>query len=176
MTWRALFGERSTTKIVGIFEHEKEALESKDKLKGKIHLRDTQLKVVSPDEKHYGRKLEPEDRGIARTAVRSHVIFGVVGFLAGILIWGIIYAIGWDALRSSPGMAAVPILFFSTVGGLMLGGLLTARPDHEIVILHVRDAVEQGKWSLVVHPRTSAESDQAEAMLNEVTSEVWRSV
>lgn len=176
MTWGALFGERSITKVVGVFEHEKEAVESKEKLKERIGLSGEQLKLVGPDEKRYGRKLEPEGQGIARTAVRAHVIFGVAGLLVGVLIWAAIYALGWDALRSSPGLAAIPILFFSTVGGLMLGGLITARPDHEIIILHVREAVELGKWSLIVHPRTSAQCDQAEEILNETTNAVWRSV
>lgn len=176
MTWQALFGERSTTKLVGIFEHEKEAVSVMEKLKQQVGLRGEQLQLVYPGEEHYDRKLEPEVRGVARTAVRAHAILGVAGLLVGILIWAALYALNWEALRSSPGLAAIAILFFATMGGLMLGGLITARPDHEVVILHVREAVEQGKWSLLVHPRTSVQCDQAEMMLNETTSEVWRSI
>jgi len=34
----------------------------------------------------------------------------------------------------------------------LIGGLLTARPDHAWVIATVRRAVRQGRWAVVVHP------------------------
>lgn len=176
MAWKALFGERSTTKIVGVFEYEKDALSMMERLKQQNGLRDEQVQLVYPNEKDYGKKLEPETRGIARTAVRAHSIMGLAGLFVGILIWGSLYAWGGEIVRSSPVMAAVAILFFSTAGGLMLGGLITARPDHEVVILRVRDAVSQGKWSLIVHPRSSAQRDQAQAVLSEKTDDVQSSI
>lgn len=176
MTWQALFGERATTKIVGVFDEQADAVAMVDTLKEGANLKAEQLHLVTPHEKNYGPKMEPEIHGIARTAVRAHLILGVAGLLAGIVLWVLLYAVGWNLIRSTPGLSIIPFLFFPTVAGLLLGGLITSRPDHNIVILHVRDAVERGKWALVVHPRSSQQCDTSEALLKQSVADVWRSV
>lgn len=176
MTWQALFGERSTTKIVAVFDSEENAFSTIERLKERVRLMGNQLALVHPHEKEYDKKIEPETRGIARTAVRAHLILGGVGFIVGVLVWAALYGLGWPTIHSSPGMAAIAIIFFTTIGGLLLGGLVTARPDHDLVIQRVRTAVENGKWSLVVHPRNPRQCTEAEVLLNEASDDVWRSI
>lgn len=176
MSWKMLSGERFTKKLVGVFDYENEAIVIMERLKQQLGLRDEQMQLVHPYEKNYDIKLEPETRGVARTAVRAHTTSGVGGLLVGILIWAVLYAVGGDAVRSAPIGAAVAIIFFATAAGLMLGGLITARPDHEGVILHVREAVEQGKWALIVHSRGASQSNKAEAILSNRTDDVLSSV
>lgn len=175
MAWKMLSGERFTKKLVGVFDNENDAMVIIERLKKQISLRDEQIQLVQPYEKNYDKKLEPETRGVARTAMRAHTTSGVGGLLVGIVIWAVLFVLGGDAVRSAPVGAAVAILFFATAAGLMLGGLITARPDHEGVILHVREAVEQGKWALIVHSRGSAESNKAEAILSKTTDDVLSS-
>ena len=176
MTWQALFGERATTKIAGTFDRHEDATSTMDTLKGRVEFKGMQLQLIAPHEKKFGAKLEPEVRGIARTAVRAHAVLGVVGLAAGILLWVILYSIGWNLVRSTPGLSIIPFLFFPTIAGLLLGGLITARPDQTAVITQVRDAVDQGKWALVVHPFSPRQCDEAEAIMKANAVEVWRSV
>ena len=93
-----------------------------------------QVQLVHPQDKEWQRKVEPEGVGIWRTAVRSHVTCGVAGFLVGCLLFAGLMLAGVEAVQSTPGMSLVSMVLFGTMFGLMLGGFLTIRPDHEAVI------------------------------------------
>ncbi|NLC34916.1 MAG: hypothetical protein GX772_00440, partial [Alcaligenaceae bacterium] len=80
------------------------------------------------------------------------------------------------AIMSSPYYSAGAIVAFAIVGGLLLGGLITARPDHQIVIQAVDSATKAGRWSLVMHPRDEGQCKSAEAVLVAAQVEKVRSV
>lgn len=174
--WQALFGERATTKIAGSFDRQEDAASTIDILRSEVVLKGRQLQLIAPNEKKFGKKLEPEGQGITRTAVRSHLYMGLSGLAVGIALWVILYASGWNLIRSTPGLSIIPFVFFPTIAGLLLGGLVTARPDQTAVITQVRDAVDEGKWVVVAHPDSPQQCDSAEAILKANAAEVWRSV
>src|SRR5690606_21043201 len=130
----------------------------------------------APEEKGFARKLEPETQGIARTGVRAHLILGAMGLLAGVALWVLLYSLPIAYIAASPVASAAVIIGFATILGMMMGGLVTARPDHQIVILKVRQAAEQGKWSLVLHPRDPEQCDVLMKELSESGVEVVRTV
>jgi hypothetical protein len=176
MAWQALFGEKATTKLAVFFDSE-EALESVSaQLRHTSGLQNTQLWVVRPHDSDFDLKLEPETQGVARTALRAHVVLGGLGLLAGVLLFVFLYAMGIPAVRSSPYYSAGAILVFALVAGLLFGGLVTARPDHQIVIRAVDEASKAGRWSLVVHPRDESQCKSAESVLQSAGAESVRSV
>ena len=176
MAWQALFGEKATTKLAGFFETQ----EALDKVSAELRqvsgLQNTQLLVVRPHAADFDRRLEPETEGVARTAVRAHLVLGGLGLLAGLVLWGILYAMGVPAIVSSPYYSGGAIVAFATVGGLLLGGLVTARPDHQIVIQAVESATKDGRWSLVMHPRDSEQCKSVETVLATAQVEMVRSI
>lgn len=176
MNWQKLFGERATTKIAGVFESESAAHAAADSLKSTVGLQSTQVLLVDPQEKDYAKKLEPEPQGIARTAMRAHIMLGLAGFVAGILVWSGLYAADLPAILSSPGLSAMAVIFLCTIAGLLLGGLVTSRPDHQVVIHRVRKAAEEGHWSLIVHPRTARECDAVMVELTALRADVVRTI
>lgn len=176
MAWQALFGEKATTKLAGFFETQ-QALESVSaELRRTSGLQNTQLWVVRPHAADFDRRLEPETEGVARTAVRAHLILGALGLLAGVVLWGVLYALGVPAVIASPYYSGGAIVAFATVGGLLLGGLITARPDHQIVIQAVDSATKAGRWSLVLHPRDAQQCQSAEQVLAAAEVETVRSI
>ncbi|HWK69844.1 hypothetical protein [Pollutimonas sp. M17] len=176
MAWQTLFGERATTKIAAIFDTESGAASAAATLHSAVGLHTTQLRLVKPYEKGYSKKLEPESRGIVRTAVRAHLILGAAGAVAGAILWCVLYALELPAIVSSPRASAGAILFFSVIGGMLLGGLITARPDHQLVIQRVQEATQDGRWSLVVHPRSPRQCDAVMDTLARLGPEIVRSV
>jgi hypothetical protein len=176
MTWQALFGEMATTKIAATFETEAAAASAVATLHSSTGLHTAQLQLIKPYEKEYSKKLEPETRGILRTALRTHLILGAVGAVVGALVWGLLYANGLPTIVSSPQASAVAFVFFSAVGGMLLGGLITSRPDHQIVIQRVQEATQTGRWSLVVHPRNPRQCDAAMAVLKKLDPHMVRSI
>lgn len=176
MSWQALFGERATTKIAAIYDTRDSAAGAAESLSRLAGLEPSQWKLVAPHEKGFARKLEPETQGIAKTGIRAHLILGAVGFLVGVALWVLLYFLPITYIVASPLASAAVIISFATILGMMLGGLVTARPDHQVVILKVRKAAEEGKWSLVLHPRSPRQCDLLMKELSEADAEVVRTI
>ena len=176
MTMQALFGEKATTKLAAFFDTQDDLERVSEQLRSTSGLQNPQLWVVRPHAADFDRRLEPETQGVARTAVRAHLILGAVGLAAGLILWGALYAMDIPAIVSSPYYSGGAILAFSTVAGLLLGGLVTARPDHQIVIQSVDTATKEGRWSLVVHPRDEEQCNSAMAVLEAAHIETVRSI
>lgn len=178
MTWQTLFGERATTKIAAIYDTQASASAAAESLGGLAHLEPWQWQLIGPTDKEdsLARKLEPEPQGIARTGVRAHLILGAMGLVAGVVLWGVLYGLAIPFIVSSALASAAVIVAFATILGMMLGGLVTARPDHEIVILKVRKAAEQAQWSLVLHPRNPGQCDVLIKALSDADVEFVRTV
>jgi hypothetical protein len=176
MTWQKLFGEKATTKIAALFDTEEQLNAVAAALQTRAQLQAGQLRTVRPGEHEIGRKLEPEGRGIARTALRSHIILGSVGLAVGFFAWLALYLSGVVAIASSPGVSLIPFLFFGAIAGLLLGGLITARPDHQLVIQPVKTATEEGRWSLIIHPTDPRQCDVVSRVLEEEGVETVRTV
>ena len=176
MAWQTLFGEKATTKIAVVFKTEAQAIEAARSLKMAADLQSTQVQFIAPYEQQFSRKIEPEVQGIVRTAVRSHLALGATGLILGFVVWLALYALAWPTIRTTPVISAVALMFFATAGGMMLGGLITARPDHQVVIQRIRNAAQAGDWSLVIHPRDPEQCDIVMAFLSASGADVTRTV
>lgn len=179
---RLIFGERSLTKVAALFSSKSAAESVIRQVKDAAGLDDPQVYLMGPTDESalnsnaFSRKLEPETTGIWRTLIRAHVVTGMAGVIAGILVYlGFIVA-GSVAVQSTPGMSLVAMVFFGGLIGLLVGGLLTARPDHARVINAVRRAIRQGRWAVVIHPLTQKQLDVSMRALRARSDRVVRSL
>ena len=74
-----LFGERSLSKVAGLFDTADEARVAVDSVRSETGMSDGQVLLVQPNDTAFGRKLEPEQRRIPATLIRTHVVFGALG-------------------------------------------------------------------------------------------------
>ncbi|NMG66803.1 hypothetical protein GPA19_17835 [Azoarcus indigens] len=176
MSTMSLFGERSLTLVAATFRDPDSASRAASTLRDRRPLRPAQVQLVSPHDPDLSRKLEPEQAGIWHTLLRSHLKLGIAGLIAGLLVGGGLAAAGMPAFLSSPGMALVAIGMFGMFGGMLIAGLLSARPDHDLVINTVRDSTDVGYWAVVAHPADSAQAKLAEETLERAGGEVVRSI
>ncbi|HSC79606.1 MAG TPA: riboflavin biosynthesis protein RibA, partial [Chitinolyticbacter sp.] len=139
-------------------------------------VQEDQVQLVGPGDGQFGRKLEPESRGIARTAVRAHLTLAFVGALIGVTVFVALFFSGERAVVSSPLAAAAMLGALGLVFGLLAGGLITARPDHLAVVAPVRKAVRAGRWAVVVHPVSPRQTDEALRVLRGASHEVVRTI
>lgn len=149
---RLFFGERSLSKVAAVYETEAAAESAARQVTDLPDIQKRQVQVVRPFDPEWGRRLEPEGVGIWRTAVRAHVTCSIVGLSLAALVFVVLWTGGVTAIVTTPGMSLVAMLLFGLMFGLMVGGLITIRPDHDVVVAPVRDAVKNGRWSVVVHP------------------------
>jgi hypothetical protein len=179
---RVIFGERSLTKVAALFTDKAQAEEVAQQVLEVVGLDAPQVYLVGPPDgaavnsPAFSRKMEPEQAGIWRTLIRTHVIFGTLGLVAGVLVYlGFVLA-DTAAVKSTPGMSLVAMIFFGGLIGLLFGGLLTARPDHAFVIATVRRAIRRGRWAVVIHPLTQRQLDLSMGELRSRSNRVVRSL
>ena len=79
-------GEVSDSKVAAIFDSERRARRIAHLLRRSLRLKQSQVQVISGQDRHPGRKLEPEDRGIFRTMLVAHAKLGLVGLVVGAVL------------------------------------------------------------------------------------------
>ena len=167
-----VIGEFAGSKVAAIFPGEAAARDAAMRVRHTLSLSDAQVQVVTPRDRRPGRKLEPESHGIFRTMLQSHLKLGIGGLIAGLVAWFILKSMG-VAFITQNGMVAMAVLIaFGAVAGLMLGGLVTLRPDHDLYIQKVFEAMGEGRSAVVVHAFDAGQRQAADALLNEMSGEV----
>ena len=177
-----IFGERSLTKVAGIYPSAQSAEDARARLLRSGKWAEGQVVLLTPSDARMSRrgimarKMEPESRGIFRTILRAHLFTGLVGFAVGVVAWWWLWRTGNPLIGRSPGLSFVAFAFFGTVFGLMVGGLISLRPDHARVINIVRNALRAGQWAAVAHPLDAQQADDAVQMLRTGSERVERSL
>lgn len=124
------------------------------------------IALVEPGDPQLARKVEPESQGIARTMIRAHLTLGLAGLIFGLVLAFALLAADVPMFTSSPAITIVTVAAFSLIFGLMLGGLVGLRPDHDTVISRARDFSSAGKWFVIVHARDTVQRDRARHLLD----------
>ncbi|WP_312305651.1 hypothetical protein [Pulveribacter sp.] len=168
---QGMFGEKSLTKVVALFPDQAGAEAMIGRLLRLPGMEPSQVRLLSRQDLRthradlFGRKMEPEQRGIFHTAFRAHLVTGFAGFALGLVLYAYLMSTGHPMMTSSPLLAFIAIVGFATTFGLLVGGLITIRPDHVRVIAKTRSALRAGQWALVVHPTDSHQTQLAQELL-----------
>jgi hypothetical protein len=143
-------GERTPNLVAAGFDSVLDARSAARSVRrdGRIKAR---VSVVMSRDQNRSDTLAPDSVGIWKTLVRSHVVLGGLGAITGLMasVWLMAF---WPAAASSPWLS---MLFIGSIGlfsGLMMGGLLTLRPDHGLVADRVSEWLSEGRVAVIVHP------------------------
>ncbi|MCD9033064.1 hypothetical protein LDO32_15145 [Luteimonas sp. Y-2-2-4F] len=164
-TLSSVTGETSDSKVAAVFDSESTARAVATEVQSALGFQASQVQVVTPHDRNPGRKLEPEGRGIFRTILIAHYKLGIAGLVLGALVFAALWGLGIEAVRSSPWLAGALIVGYGGVFGLMAGGLVSLRPDHDPYLLKVRGALKEGRSAVVVHAFSTEERDRAQEAL-----------
>ncbi|WP_337245947.1 hypothetical protein [Luteimonas sp. gir] len=175
-TMSPVTGEVSDSKVAAIFDSEHTARRVAQQLQAERGFKASQVKVVTRHDRQPGRKLEPENRGILRTLIIAHYKLGLAGLAIGAVLFGVLYAASVPAVINSPWFAGGLIIGYGGVFGLMVGGLVTLRPDHDPYLFKVREALAEGRAAVVVHAFDAAERDRASEALSSASGETIRTL
>lgn len=169
-------GEVSNSKLAAVFASHAAAVAAVDALVAGTDIQAPQVKLIAPGERDIGLKLEPEGRNIWRTVIVSHARLGLLGAFAGLLLFALLTWLGVAFVVNSPWAAAGVCLFFGAIAGLMLGGLVSLRPDHSPYVAAARDARDEGRTTLVVHALSAEQRARAAAFLARRGGEVTQTL
>lgn len=165
MSDNPITGEVSNSKLAAVFDSDAAAREAASALLDSAGLQPSQVKVIAPDEPDANIKLEPEGGNIWRTIVVAHVKLGIVGAIAGALAFAIMMAMDVPFVSRSPVAAGLVTVAFGGVAGLLFGGFISIRPDHDRYIHATHDAMEARRTTVVVHALSREEQARARDFL-----------
>lgn len=172
MTTSAISGEQFGSRLGAAFDDDTEAWAAAERVVNATGIEPERIRVVRPEDPAIARKLEPETGGIAQTLVRAHVTLGAAGLILGLAIALLLIAAGIGLFALNPWYTALVFGFFGAVAGLLLGGLIALRPDHDRLIDWVRSAAGENRWLLLVHVEDRDQQREARAALRTTGSEV----
>lgn len=162
----SLTGEQESHKVAAVFDTEADARETAKVLCQSTTLKDGQVTVLSPRDPHQGGELEPEDQGILRTLIRSHVGLGAGGAVTGFIVFLILSALGIGFIAQNALVAGSVLAAFGLMLGLLLAGAVTIRPDHTPYLMMAQSALRKGKYVLAVHASSTQQLQEAKSLLD----------
>ncbi|MDP5030008.1 MAG: hypothetical protein NWQ54_08210 [Paraglaciecola sp.] len=157
--------EKHPGKVAGVFEQESSAQAAVNLLKSKGDFTAEEVALVVPKDESFAQKVEPDDKGIGRTLITSHLRFGAVGLALGLIVAAILSQYGPALTTSSPVMVFIALAMGGTFLGLMLAGLMTLRPDHDGVINKTRQATNNHQWTVIVQTKNDDQNKRARELL-----------
>lgn len=169
-------GEVSNSKLVAVFADQGQARAAANAALSALVLQPAQVKVLASGTPDVGIRLEPEGGGIRRTLVLAHLWLGLAGLVAGGLLFGLLMALDVPFVVASPWAAGLVMLGFGTIAGLLLGGLVSLRPDHDRYIHASREAIAAGRGAVVVHALSATQLTEAARFLEGRGGEVTRTL
>jgi len=158
-------GESFDHKVAAVVDTQAEADTIAQEVVAETSLEQKQVIVVSPGGSHEGHKLEPEDRGIVRTGIRAHIRLGIIGVVLGLVLFLLLLALDVGLARDNGMVAALVLMFFGGVFGLLAGGVVMLRPDHEAYLVSSQSALRKGKFVITVHARSHEQLEEAKSAL-----------
>lgn len=171
-----LTGEVSNTKLAAVFADESSARHAAAAVAGHAGLAPPQVKLLTPREPHPNLRLEPEGQGIWRTILRAHLWLGLAGLALGLFVFALMYGYGVPAIAASPWIAGPVFAVLGAIGGLLLGGLVSLRPDHDRYVQAARGALAQGRSVVVVHALGREQAKASADLLQQLGGEVTRTL
>lgn len=172
----ALTGEQSDHKVAGIAKDRAAADSAIKTLRERLSLGEAAVQLLTPGEKGVNQALEPESRGIWKTLVRSHLWLAGVGAVIGVLVFLLMFQLEVRFVVDNAMASVALLVVFCTIGGLLIGGALTLRPDHMPFLVAARAALGKGQTVVVVHAETLEQVQQAQDILDQAGLQTVRTL
>lgn len=161
-------GETNPSRLGGVFSSQDTVQQARQKVLSDSAFSEGNISIIAPGETNFHQKLEPDDSGIATTLARTHVSFGIAGLIVGMIVATLLVMADISAASSSPGMVYVVFALVGPLVGMFVAGFISLRPDHDVFINRVTDAINNGKWVMVVRTHDHDESNHAKAVIKDM--------
>ncbi len=171
-----LTGEVSNSKLAAVFDTAVAARAAAGAVAQALGLQSAQVQVITPDESRADARLEPESHGIWRTIVVAHLRLGIAGAVVGALAFALLAWRGVPYIVQSPWAAGLVMTAFGALAGLLLGGLVALRPDHDRYIHATHEAMSERRTTVLVHAFSIEQKNAAAEFLSARGGEVTRTL
>lgn len=139
--------------IASVFTNEKDARESVNELVKTTNISREQLTVIKPNDNEFSEKLEGDSRALGKLMWHSHLILGAAGLFVGAVVAFFLVSYGPAMTQQNPFWTYLALISPGLFTGLFVAGLLSLRPDRNLIIEKVKSAIKQNRFAIVVNLR-----------------------
>lgn len=157
--------EKHPTKVGAIFNSEDKAQTAFSALHKSGDFIKSEIKLIPPYDSGYDKKLEPEDKKLGQTLLKSHLILALVGIVVGIFIASLLLLSGPIFLQEYIVATYLSISMLCAFIGLLIAGVISIRPDHDHLINKVRKASQKGQWAVIAHTNSRDKMEKAKEIM-----------
>lgn len=161
-----IIGEARSGIVSGVFRCESDARGAAYCLINDGDFERDNINIVAPNDSLFAEKMEPGKDTIARTLVRTHLIFGLLGLLFGLILSALLALFGPPLTQSSPMFTTIALALIGLFLGLIFAGVVSVRPDHDPLIETTQHAIRSGCWAVVVHTLDRDEMYRAKIVMS----------
>ncbi|MCQ8878552.1 hypothetical protein NQT69_11115 [Pseudoalteromonas shioyasakiensis] len=164
--------EENATKVAGTFSTKAQADKAYSSLAEEPLLELSNLNIIAPHDQQFAEKVEPEDKNIAKTLLRTHLIYAAFGLAAGLLLSTAFYFLDVTFIQSFVLETYAGVCTITVFIALLIAGFVSIRPDHDPLINEVRQAIRAGKWVVIVHTDSNQKGNKAKQLLQPLAGSV----
>jgi hypothetical protein len=157
------------TNISGSFARCADAEAVVGELRRQAAFSEDEVDLIEPGDPAADRKFLPDSAGVRRSLVHWHLVLGAAGLAIGVIVAIVLIVAGIELFELSPGYTFLVTVFFGTLFGLLLGGLVSIRPDQGHAAAEIKDRSAVGCWTVVVHCHSRDQTALARRLLDEAT-------
>ncbi len=159
------WSNRSPARVAALFGDAESAYKAVSRLMTETDLSNEQVLVVDPQDPLVKNSSEPDTRGVGRILLRSHLTLALLGLLIGLASALVLTSAGVLINDARPMMISVTFGAFGAILGLLVAGLMTARPDHRRLNIASIKGVRVGHWMVVALAADREQRERARSVL-----------
>ncbi len=171
VTSSALSDQALRAQVGAVFADEADVHKAVEQLISRIGVSARQIRIVEPGDPAAVRQQEPKGSGIAGMLLQSKSILGVAGLLFGVVISLLLILLAGDPFTGNPYYTLLIVGLSGTIGGLLLGGLASLRPDRDWLATWIEGASNE-RWLLLIEVRNLEQDLRVKDVLERVSDKV----
>ncbi|WP_040576987.1 hypothetical protein [Methylophaga lonarensis] len=157
--------EQKSHKLAAVFADKSAAINAEKTLLKEGEFTADSINIIRPEDDTLSKKIEPESTGIYQTLIKSHLWLGLAGIATGVILAGFLISVGPLYFQASPITTVLALAFFGMLAGMMLAGVVSIRPDHDLMINKTTEASQKRHWTLIVHVKNRDALSRAKDLL-----------
>ena len=138
------------TRIAAVYSSRDAVMQAKAVIMRKLGLSEQKVKVIAPTDTNVSEKLEGKAKKVKSEMWSLHLIWGLLGFMGGMLIAYYLTTNGPQWAQQSVGFTYLALVSPGLFIGLFIGGFLSLKPERDTVNQEAVKGKEDNNWTLVV--------------------------
>lgn len=168
----SLNNEEFATKVAGVFDSKEQAGNAFSSLSEDSEFELSNIEIIAAHDQRFDEKVEPEDKNIAKTLLKAHLLFAALGLVVGLIISTVFLFTDVEFMQSFILETYAGVCTICIFIALLVAGFVSIRPDHDPLINEVRQATSSGKWAVVVHTDSQTKGDKAKSLIKPFATNV----